>query len=56
MSIPEVHIGHVRQEISQMEYDGHLSDAIFNMRIRNIEHELTCLERFIDEQEGRQNE
>ena len=54
MSEPNVHIAHIRQIISQMEYDGDLADHIINSCIRNIEHELTCIERNEDEKEMRQ--
>ena len=56
MSIEAVHIGMIRQEVYQIAIDGHLMDVVVNEHIRNIEHELTCIERYLDEREGRQNE
>ena len=54
MSIEAVHIGMIRQEVYQIAIDGHLTDVVVNEHIRNIEHELTCIERYLDEREGRQ--
>ena len=53
MSIESVHIGQIRQEVSQMTFDGHLNDSIINYYVRDIEQALTRLERYFDEREER---
>ena len=51
--IEQNHIDEIRQVIYQMTIDGHLADAMLNDCVRDIEHELTVMERWLNEREGR---
>jgi len=48
------HINEIRQVIYQMTMDSHLADAMLNDCVRDIEHSLTVMERYLNEREGRQ--
>ena len=48
------YIDEIRQVIYQMTMDGCLKDAMLNDCIRDIEHSLTIMERYLNEKNERQ--